>query len=358
MESYRLENSLSKPAPFPKASEEIIKENKAIDLSLKNKSYSLKISLTDNNIIFFVQEKYSLYYYKNIFSYQEFQNLHKYYRFFDNLNEIYKDLIKSNLNIKEENINQGTLILYLKININNNIYEINITLNKKELDKYKDIDIIMSNYVEMKKELDELKEKFGINVDVKYNETNLFKDSVIFKNNTKYINLIREGVRHQLNKEIINTKLLYRCTKDGDDCTIFHQKCDGISYTLVIGESVSNKIFGGFTSQKWDKIKGKISVTKNDDNDFIFQLNQMKIYYVIKGKGGICCDKSGPTFGNQYHLSLCFQDYGQKALKNGNREDGYSEDNSFEKNSTQSFILEGNNKFSLKDYEVYELSLN
>ena len=94
------------------------------------------------------------------------------------------------------------------------------------------------------------------------------------------------------------------------------------------------------------------------DNAFIFQLNQMKIYYVIKGKGGICCDKSGPTFGNQEHLSLCFQDYGQKALKNGNREDHYTEDNSFEKNSTQSFILEGYNKFSLKDYEVYELSLN
>ena len=215
MESYSLENSLSKPAPFPKASEEIIKENKTIDLSLKNKSYPLKISLTDKNIIFFVQEKYSLYYYKNIFSYQEFQNLHKYYRFFDNLNEIYKDLIKSNINIKEENINQGTLILYLKININNNIYEINITLNKKELDKYKDIDIIMSNYFEMKKELDELKQRFGINNDINNNESNfnLFKDSVIFKKNTKYINLIREGVRHQLNKEIINTKLLYRCTK-------------------------------------------------------------------------------------------------------------------------------------------------
>ena len=150
MESYSLENSLSKPAPFPKESEEIIKENKTIDLSLKNKSYPLKISLSDNNIIFFVQEKYSLYYYKNIFSYQEFQNLHKYYRFFDNLNEIYKDLIKRDINIKEENINQGTLILYLKININNNNYEINITLNKKELDKFKDIYIILYHQIILK----------------------------------------------------------------------------------------------------------------------------------------------------------------------------------------------------------------
>lgn len=355
MESYRLENSLLKPAPFPKESEEIIKENKTIDLSLKNKSYPLKISLTDNNIIFFVQEKYSLYYYKNIFSYQEFQNLHKFYRFFDNLNEIYEDLIKSDINIKEENINERTLILYLKININNNIYEINITLNKKELDKYKDIDTILSNYIEMKKELDELKQKFGINVDINNKESNLFKDSTIFKNNTKYINFIKGGIKHQLNKEIINTKLLYRCTKDGDDCAIFHQKCDGIPYTLVIGESVSNKIFGGFTSQKWDQNSG----SKNDDNAFIFQLNLMKIYYVIKGKGGIYCDnKYGPTFGNNKHFSLCFQDYRGKSLKNWNREDEYNESDSFEKNGRQNYTLEGNKMFTLKDYEVFELNLN
>ena len=355
MESYLLENSLSKPAPFIKENEEIIKENKTINIKFKNKTYPLKISLTSNNIIFTTQEKYNLYHYKNIFSFQAFQNLHKYFRFFDNLNEIYNDLIKSNINIKEENINQGTLILLLNININNNNYEINITLNKKELDKYKDIDIIMSNYIEMKKELDELKQKFGINND-ENNENNLFKGSVIFKNNIKYINLIREGVRHQLNKEIINTKLLYRCSKDGDDCGIFHQKCDGIPNTLVIGESTSNKIFGGFTSQKWDKKSG----TKNDDNAFIFQLNQMKIYYVIKGKGGIYCEGDfGPTFGNDYNLSLCFQDDGMESLDNGNREDPYNEkNNSFTKNSTQNYILEGNRNFTLKDYEVFELNLN
>ena len=162
-------------------------------------------------------------------------------------------------------------------------------------------------------------------------------------------------MRHQVNKEIIITKLLYRCTKDGDDCSIFHQKCDGIPYTLVIGESVSNKIFGGFTSQKWDQNSG----TKNDDNAFMFQLNQMKIYYVIKGKGGIYCGNNyGPTFGNNNHFSLCFQDYCLKSLNNGNREDNYNENNSFEKNSKQSFVLEGNLNFNLKDYEVFELNLN
>ena len=52
------------------------------------------------------------------------------------------------------------MTLFLNVNINKNNHEINIILNKRELDKYKDIDIIMSNYLEMKKELDELKKKF------------------------------------------------------------------------------------------------------------------------------------------------------------------------------------------------------
>ena len=277
--------------------------------------------------------------------------MHKYYRFFDNLREIYNDLIKSKIDIKNEDINKGTLILYLNVNINQNNYEINITLNKKELDKYKDIDIIMSNYIAMKKELDELKQKFNIN----NNNNNLFNDSIFLKNNSKYINLIQEGIKHQFNKEIIDTNLLYRCSRDGDDEAIFHQKCDGIPYTLVIGESESNKIFGGFTSQQWD-LRSK---TKNDDNAFLFHLNQMKNYYVIKGKGGIYCNCGfGPTFGNNNHFRLCFQEQ-RKSLEESNREDSNnSVHNSFENHDQQKYTFEGKNYFKLKDYEVFKLKLN
>ena len=77
--------------------------------------------------------------------------MHKYFRLFDNLNEIYNDLVNSNIGIKSEDIEQGKVTLFLNVNINKNNHEINIILNKRELDKYKDIDIIMSNYLEMKK---------------------------------------------------------------------------------------------------------------------------------------------------------------------------------------------------------------
>ena len=127
-----------------------------------------------------MQEKYNLFRYENSLSFETFQDLHKYFRLFDNLNEIYNDLVNSNIGIKSEDIEQGKVTLFLNVNINKNNHEINIILNKRELDKYKDIDIIMSNYLEMKKELDELNKKFS-------NEGNLFKESK-WLNDNKYIN--------------------------------------------------------------------------------------------------------------------------------------------------------------------------
>jgi len=238
-----MENSQLQPAPcsISEKKEKII-QNKTIVINFKDKPYPLEIALSEANIIFRIQEKYNLYRYENVVSFQAFQDLNKYFRFFDNLSEIYNDLIKSNIGIKSEDINQGKLSLFINVNINKNNHEINIILNKRELDKYKDIDIIISNYLEMKKELDELKQKCSSN-------SNLFKESKWLNNNNQYLNLIKGGIKHQLDKDIVGTNLIYRCSKDGDNSTIFHSKCDGISNTLVIGESESNKIFGGFTSQ-------------------------------------------------------------------------------------------------------------
>ena len=343
-----MENSQLQPAPcsISEKKEKII-QNKTTIINFKDKPYPLEIALTEANIIFSIQEKYNLYRYENVISFQAFKDLHKYFRFFDNLSEIYNDLIKSNIGIKSEDINQGKLSLFINVNINKNNHEINIILNKRELDKYKDIDIIIANYLEMKKELNELKQKYLVN-------SNLFNESKWLNNNNKYLKLIKEGIKHQLNKDIVGTNLIYRCSTDGDDCSIFHQKCDEISNTLVIGESESNKIFGGFTSQSWDQK----NQTKYDEYAFLFQLNKMEIHYVIKGKGGISCDKEfGPTFGNWSRFNLCFQDRG-KSLEGNNREDGYNEKSCFENISKQKYNYEGNCSFKLKDFEVFQLYFN
>ena len=122
-------------------------ESKIIKLKFKEKIYPLEIILSQNNIKLNIQEKYDLFPYQTIISYQDFLNIHKYFRLFDTINEIYNDLIKGNIIIKEiDESNKNNLNLIYKININNINYDINFTLNKKELDKTKYIDIIILNY--------------------------------------------------------------------------------------------------------------------------------------------------------------------------------------------------------------------
>ena len=339
-----LESSQFQAAPL--INSEIIKKEQ-INSLYNDIIYPLNISLSKDNIIFQLQEKYCLYYYQKQISFQQFLNTHKYFRFFDNLSEIYDDLINNKADMKIKDVKSDKITLLLKVKINKNDYEINFDLDKKEFDKIKDIDLILYNYNMMKKELDELKKKYNVND----NDYDLFSESLWLKNNNKYINLIKEGIKHQLNKNIINTRLIYKYSKDGIKRDIFHQKCDGISNTLVIGESEHNRIFGGFTTQKWDSN----SREKKDDYAFLFQLNDMKLYYAIKGKGGVYCGNDfGATFGNDKHFCFCFQDQNDEGRS---REDENNDNIGFDYYGNKNKILEGNGSFNLKDYEVFELLL-
>ena len=348
MEINTLDSSQLRPAPFPILDDkDILIECNNIEIKYNFKIYPLKIMLTKENIIINIQEKYNLYYYESKKTYKDFLNLHKYFRLFDNIKEIYDDLLLKKIVIKEEDSNKGELILKVNFSINNINNEINLILKKKELDKIKDIDLILENYMLMKKELDELKQKFL---------NNIFFDSVLIKDNYNGINLIKEGIKHQLKKDIKSSILLYRCTRDGDDRNIFHEKCDGKDNTLIIGESTNGRIFGGFTTQKWEnKNQGR---TKNDEYAFLFQINDLQNYYAIKGKGGIFCkDDYGPTFGNNHLFEFCFQDKG-KALEKKNRDEtGHSNSNSFYYENKK-HILEGNSCYTLKDYEVFKILFN
>ena len=341
------------PAPKPNLVQNI-EHSKVIELKFGDKIYPLEIYINQDNIIFNIQEKYNLYSHQAKFTYHQFLNLHKFFRMFDNLNEIYCELIKGNITIKNINQdNKDAIILVYKLNINNNISDINFTLNKKDLDKIKDIDIIISNYYLMKKELEELS-----HLKDKITNSNLFIESKWLKNNYNAINLIQEGINHQLNKKIIETNLLYKCTRDGDDNKIFHSKWDGIDNTLIIGESTNGRIFGGFASQKWNN---KDEKRINDDYSFLFQINDLKNYYSIKGKeGGIYCSQHyGPIFvSNESSIEFGFQCYG-KALENNNNDyTGYSKTKLYYDYGNNKYVLEGHDYYSLKDYEVFKLTFD
>ena len=137
--------------------------------------------------------------------------------------------------------------------------------------------------------------------------------------------------------------LLYKGTRDGDEATEFHSKCDEAEKTLVIVQDNYGNRFGGFTTQDW---AGQY-LQKKDDQAFIFSINKNKIYEVIPGQNAIgCYPNFGPVFfGCQIRI------YDNYLIKGGT---------TFKKGlnycTTEDFELTGGKQnFGVNDIEVYEV---
>ena len=137
--------------------------------------------------------------------------------------------------------------------------------------------------------------------------------------------------------------LLYKGTRDGDEATEFHSKCDEAEKTLVIVQDNYGNRFGGFTTQDW---AGQY-LQKKDDQAFIFSINKNKIYEVIPGQNAIgCYPNFGPVFfGCQIRI------YDNYLIKGGT---------TFKKGlnycTTEDFELTGGKQnFGVNDIEVYEI---
>jgi hypothetical protein len=48
---------------------------------------------------------------------------------------------------------------------------------------------------------------------------------------------------------LTEVKLIYRASIDGFAASSFHSKCDNISNTVTIIETISNSVFGGYIHQ-------------------------------------------------------------------------------------------------------------
>ena len=161
------------------------------------------------------------------------------------------------------------------------------------------------------------------------------------------LELLTRKIYQKLNAYIYNKRitlnLIYKASADSDKAAAFHDKCNEANHTLVLIETDKGRRFGGYTSQNW---KG-ICVQKKDDNAFVFSLNKMKTYDVIKGENAIgCYPKFGPVFmGCQIRI------YDDAFSKEGT---------TFEKgvnfNTEEDFELNGGERtFNVKEIEVYEV---
>ena len=163
--------------------------------------------------------------------------------------------------------------------------------------------------------------------------------------------LIKGAIKERINnKEIKGIKKLYQATKDGEDASFFHKKCDNIPNTLILIKSAGNRCFGGFTSECWESaIK-----CKNDKNAFLFSLDKKKIYPSKNDTYSICCSTvNGPCFGYGNTIKIGKNPLKEKALR------------TFESNPECSYIFNGDNNalsedgkyegIYAKDYEVFQI---
>ena len=374
----------------------------------KNNSFEIIISKTNKFIILQAKKLKTdisnIYYSKNDI---EIIKKNKYFLMFDNLNDIYDEIINlmnnNNPNLKEDS---NKLLISIPLSITK-IKEIILEINEKEKsdkEKIKELYEMINNlkliYNNEIKELDNkiqnqnniIKEQNNkiedqnnkinnINniikeqnkkiqeQDNKINELNNkiekqnkqtdelnkfvfpkeFNDSIIINKNLSYISNLKKWISP---KNInFTTKLLFRKSENGDSFDEFHRLCDNKGKTLVLIEGKEGFIIGGYTTKNWDKSKNYHWY--KDDDSFLFSLTQGKIFPIIKGKDSILeYEKSGPWFAY-----IGFErDFGKGNLSQGYF---YYKDNCFICFENYNEIIPNEKKnrlFDVKEVEIYQIN--
>ena len=149
-----------------------------------------------------------------------------------------------------------------------------------------------------------------------------------------------------LEKKPNNCKLLLDSKIDGDKTETFYQKCGGKSPTIVLVKTTEGNRFGGYTSFPWEIKDGGII---NDNNSFIFSLNKMKKYNILKPNNAIQTNNNYFAFGG---ITSDFCILNNCHSKNSNYCDHIFRTYS----TTEQYELNGGKKnFTVSSYEVYQI---
>lgn len=162
------------------------------------------------------------------------------------------------------------------------------------------------------------------------------------------INTIKKDSAHSI---------LYRATRDGFSAKDFHFNCDEIGNTLTIIQTTKNKVFGGYTSEKWSSNEGgKYHGFQNGQNCFIFkQCN--RLFDIMKckpNKPAIYNNPNlGPTFGEGHEICI-------KSNSNSNYQSyshlGITYNGQFKyKDKNSRIYLAGEKNFKNKEIEIFRI---
>ena len=413
MEAAKLPNEFDKP--FGKNNKDT---NKFILLEpYENKNYSISINKTEQNIKIETYQVEALnILYKVELNLNEFYQLSKGFKIYDNLDDICDLLINIFLSKKVSLLKKSqNLFIILKVSsMDGKEQEINIELNSetskdnyytntnnikinqleneiKELKNDKNILLKKINELENKienlenmiynqnnkinnieKELKEQKDKtqkiikwkneYNTQLQqiqkIKINNITLNKIDSLIINKYEELEFLENRLKYNniLKDKNIIFKLLYRSSRDGSNTQTFHNKCDNIMGTLSIIKTTKGMRFGGYTEQYWN-CGGSNGIYKKDDKNicFCFSLDLFKIY----------------NFNDNYNSSIyCYYDYGPYFYSSNEARIFYiynnngsliggtnyqTKNNSFGKFDYDYEINNGQRDFSVVELEVFQI---
>lgn len=153
--------------------------------------------------------------------------------------------------------------------------------------------------------------------------------------------LFLKNLLEDVGKDIGGT--LFIASMDGDDASVFHSLCDDQGPTLVVVETRSGLIFGGYADVSWSSDGGTIT----SSTAFLFQIRPAMLSFGIdRQTHGYYHNRDyGPTFGGGHDLYIS-----SGAMNNT---DSYVHKYSYATSSYRQ-LNNGVRNFQVRDYIVFK----
>ena len=176
-------------------------------------------------------------------------------------------------------------------------------------------------------------------------------DSLIFNNQDIHLISDRLTNKEELKDKNVIFNLIYRASRDGADANSYHKMCDGKTNTISVVQTVKGNKFGGYTETLIEN--GNLSY--KDPNAFVFSLNKHKIYENLNKDGNVIRHYKGygPYFVGGF-ITFDSQFYNNN---NNFVYDRTSSSNFFSNNEKEYEINNGEQFFTIRELEVFEIFL-
>ena len=354
-----------------------VQKSKEYKVESEGKIFSIKIILSSNIIIeIYELEEIQFSFFIKEFSLEDLIKINKIFKVCETINEAY-DILEEIFESKKSSIkpkDNNSLILIWDIRLpGGKIQNTEISLDKKEINKNKIIEVLVKkvNILEEKNknleeknkkleveinEIKEWKKKIEILFDV-IKEKEIGIRSELIENTTDLSFLKNRLINNDPNLKQKNIKfnLLYRATRDGDNFNDFHSRVDNKNSTLTIIKTTLGHKFGVFL----DIPIRQLGFSIKDNKSFIFSLDLKKIYNSNKN-GQYNLNDNNSDNGALLNLNYqpifiainCLSNYNSYTASSSNANISYSNfERDYEMNNNQQY-------FTVAEMETFQISFN